>query len=300
MGSLILSEDILAQARGIGGEINTEFDRQTTTSETTPWYTVVGRNSKDSSYAGVLNGKTVEVSRAGEFRRKNGEGGQDYFEALEQIIILDARTANTLFEDNKPACRAISTKGMYGAVVTEGKMGVGTSCDTCPYNRFVWDRRGGKEGRVWGPNSERPLTKEDLCTSSLQLWCHDVARDENCIVQFSAGAIRSYRDMVREVEAKGVKLHSILWRLSTEPRDNGPSAAPTFIPKLEPVRVLSADEFDVADTKRLALVAKAQEVGRTALPVVEQAALPAASAFDAQPTNVGPAADDNDPFSKEP
>jgi hypothetical protein len=299
MGSLVLSEELLAQARGIGGEINAELDRQTTTSEVVPFYSIVGRNSKDSSYAGVLNGKTVEISRAGELRRKNGEGGHDYFECLEQVIILDARTANTLFEDNKPACRGISTKGMYSAVSTDGKF-AGQSCDNCPYNRFVWQRRGGQEGRVWGPNSERPLTKEDLCTSSLQLWCHDLEKDENCIIQFSAGAIRSYRDMVREVEAKGVKLHSILWRLSTEARDNGANAAPTFIPKLEPVRVLSADEFDVADTKRLALVAKAQEVGRTALPVVEQAALPAASAFDAQPTNVGPAVDGSDPFTNEP
>jgi hypothetical protein len=251
----------------------------------------VGKNSKDSSYAGVLNGKTVEISRAGELRRKNGEGGLDYFECLEQLVILDARTANTLFEDNKPACRGLSTKGMYNAISTDGKF-VGQSCDTCPYNRFSWQRRGGPEGRVWG-TGDKPISKDDLCNSALQLWCYDAANDENCVVQFSAGAIRSYRDMVREVEAKGVKLHSILWRLSTEPRDNGANAAPTYIPKLEPVRVLSPQEFEEADAKRTVLVAKAMDLGKTALPPAELKALPEA-------TNLGPAADPSDPFSKEP
>jgi hypothetical protein len=293
MGSLILSEDILGLARQVGGEMNAEFDRQTTTSEVMPFYSVVGKNSKDSSYAGKLDGRTVEISRAGEFRRKNGEGGSDYFEALEQLIILDARTANTLFEDNKPACRGLSTKGMYSAVSTDGKF-AGQSCDNCPYNRFVWDRRGGKEGRVWGPTGDKPIGKEDLCTSALQLWCYDAARDENCVIQFSAGAIRSYRDMVREVEAKGVKLHSILWHLSTEPRDNGANAAPTYIPKLTPVRVLTPDEFIQADDKRTILVTKAMDLGKTALPApIEQKALPGA-------IDLGPAADPSDPFSKEP
>jgi hypothetical protein len=302
--TLILSEDLLKQAQAVGGEINPEFDRQTGASETRPFYSVVGKNSKDSSYRGAINGKSVEISRAGEFRLKNAEGNYDYFEALEQLVILDARVSRTLFgRENKPVCRGLSTQGFYKSKCVDGKMGTGADCEKCPFDRFFWDRNGGKEGRVWAPGLDTPVQKEDLCTSALQLWAWDLTKDEYCIVQFSAGAIRHYRDMIRDIEAQGVKAHSLLWRLSTEAKDNGTSSAPTYAPKLEAVRVLTADEFRRADEKRAELVVKALaagEVKQEVLPPANMPALPAGSAFDAMPVSAGPVeADPNDPFAKE-
>lgn len=301
--TLLLSEDILNAARQVGGEVDADFDRQTQTSEVMPFYSVVGKNSKDSSYRGQLNGKTVEISRAGEFRRKNGDGGHDYFEALESLVILDARITRTLFgADNKPVCKGLSTKGFSNSVCTWGKMTPGADCERCPFNRFFWDRNGGKEGKVWAPGMDTPVQREDLCTSALLLWCWNLEADEYCVVQFSAGAIRHYRDMIREIETKGVKAHSILWRISTEPKDNGNNAAPTYAPKLDAVRVLTPEEFDQANGKRVELVAKALAAGEAkqeVLPPAEMPALTAGSAFDAVPVSVGPEADGADPFVNE-
>ena len=295
--TLTFNEDILAQARAIGGQIDPEYDRQTSTAETMPFYTVVGRGSKDSSYAGVLNGRTVEISRAGQFRRKNADGDPVYFDELE-LVILDARTSYALFAkgENQPVARGISTKGFYNAVWTDGRFPAGTPVESSPYFRWFWEKNGGPEGRILDPETGRVIQKEDLASSSLLLWCWDVAKDEYCLVQFSAGALKHYREYVRGVEAQGVKMHSLLWKLTTQQVDNGASAAPSFVPSLTPIRVLTPDEYDQADAQRVTLVGKALALGegrQEVLPPTSQKALPQKSAFAAPPDiNVGPAVDD--------
>jgi hypothetical protein len=292
--TLLLSDDLLRQAQLIGGEIEPEFDRQTSTSESLPFYSVVGKNSKDSSYRGLMDGKSVEVSRAGMFRRKNEEGEPEYYEALE-LVIIDARTSYTLFEDNQPVARGISTKGFFDPVWTDGKFGVGASVETCPYFRWYWEKNGGKEGRVFDPDTGKVITKEDLASSALQLWCWNLSVDEYCIVQFSAGAIRHYKDAVRAIEMQGVKTHALLWKIATAQHDNGASAAPTYAPLLEPLRVLDADEFKRAQAKRTELVSKALALApfeaQTALPP----AAPTKSAFSDVPST-GSISVPNDPF----
>ncbi len=296
--------DLLNAARAVGGEIDAEFDRQTATSEVMPFYSVVGKNSKDSSYAGVLNGRTVEVSRAGSFRRKNGEGENDYFDELE-LAIIDARTSYALFAkgENQPVARGISTKGFYDAVWTDGsRYPKGTPVESSPHFRWYWEKNGGPEGKVLDPETGRVIAKEDCATSSLLLWCWDIGKDEFCLVQFSAGALKHYREFVRGVEAQGVKMHSLLWKLTTRQVDNGASAAPSFVPELAPIRVLTPDEYDKADSQRTTLVGKAlalAEGRQEVLPPANQKALPTKSAFASPPDiNVGPAdADPSDIFA---
>lgn len=302
MAVLTFSEDLLLQARQVGGDINPDFDRQTDTSARMPFYSVVGKNSKDSSYRGVLNGKSVEVSRSGEFRRKNDEGLMDYFEFLEMVVI-DARTCYTIFKDNKAVARGVSTKGLSNAVWTEsdGCVIVGASCDSSPYSRWTWEKQGGREGKVFDAYGN-VLAKEDLATCSLQLWCYDPAADEYCIVQFSAGAIKAYREVARDIECQGVKVHSVLWRLGTRQVDNGASMAPSYVPELSPIRVLDKEEFAKADEKRAELVVKASALAaarQEALPPAPQRALPATSLFKSPPLiDVGPAeADPADVFA---
>jgi hypothetical protein len=294
-----LSEDILRQAQAVGGDLNPDFDRQTSTSETLPFYSVVGRNSKDSSYRGELNGKSVEISRAGEFRRKNGEGTFDYSESLE-LVIIDARTSYALWEDEKIVARGISTQGFTKAVWTDGKFPAGTSCDTSPYNRFTWEKLGGKEGRCLDPDTGKVITKEDLANCQLQLWCWDVAADEYCVVSFSAGALRHYREFVRLIECQGVKMHSLLWCLRTLAVDNGASAAPSYVPDLSTVRVLTPDEFAKADEKRAELVVKALKLSapdaQVLPPAKKFASIAEASAFSSPPTLETAVADPSDPF----
>jgi hypothetical protein len=299
-----LDFDLLQQARAVGGDIHPD-DRQTSTSETLPFYSVIGKNSKDSSYRGVLNGKSVEVSRAGEFKRKNEEGTYDFYPELE-LCIIDARTAYTIFGENKPVAKGISTEGFTKGVWTwaEDKVEVGTSCENSPYNRFWWERNGGKEGKVFDPSTGKVLVKEDLATCALQLWAWDVKADEWCIVQFSAGALRHYRDFVRGLETQGVKMHSLLWKLTSEPVSNGDNVAPSYIPKLEPIRVLTEDEFLKADMKRAELVNKTLALGEAlyrqeALSPASAKALPAKSAFSMPPLiDKGPAdVDPNDVFA---
>ncbi len=281
-----LSEDILKQAQAVGGAIDAEYDRQTTTADHMPLYSVVGRSSKDSSYRGEMNGKSVEVSRAGEFRRKNAEGFCDYFEHLE-LCILDARTSYTLWEDGKPVGRGISTQGFNKAVWTDGRF-AGQSCDSSPYNRFTWEKLGGKEGRCCDPETGKVIAKEDLANCQLQLWCWDIAADEYCIVAFSSGCIRHYKEFARLVECQDVKMHSILWSLRTTPVSNGDNAAPSYVPELSTIRVLTPEEFDRANEKRAELVVKALSLVPNEvlppLPPKKQAALPYASAFKSVPS----------------
>lgn len=299
MATLTFSEDLLRQAQQIGGQFDPEFDRQTSTAETMPFYTVVGKNSKDSSYAGRLNGKTVEISRAGSFRRKNGEGENDYFDELD-LVIIDARTSYTLFQDNQPAAKGISTKGFYNAVWYDGRF-VGEPVEGNPYFRWYWEKNGGPDGKVRDPETGQVILKENLATSALQLWCWDVEKDEYCVVQFSAGALKHYREFVRGVETQNVKMHSLLWHLTTRQVDNGASAAPSYVPELQPVRVLTAEEFEKADAKRVELVSKALALAPepAVLPPAEQKALPKTSAFSNPPDiNLGPAdADPADVFA---
>lgn len=299
--TFVLDLDLLKQAQAVGGQLDPEFDRQTQTSEKFPFYSVVGSNSKDANYRGTLDGKSVVISRAGDFRRKNEEGLPDYFSELPEMVIIDARTANTLFEDNQPACRGLSTQGFYKAVCTTGKMGSGFSCEACPYNRFRWKSMGGEEGQVRSPEG-KVITKTDLCNSALQLWCWDLSRDEYCVVQFSAGALKHYREFVRGLETQGVKMHSLLWRITTTAVENGQSAAPSFVPQLEPVRVLTEEEFRRADEKRAELVVKAlalSEPKQEVLAASEKKALPQASAFTQVPKELETDAEGNiveDPF----
>jgi hypothetical protein len=301
--ALVLNDDLLRQAQAVGGEFNDEYDRQTSTSEKMPIYSVVGKNSKDSSYAGVLNGKTVEVSRAGSFRRKNEEGLSDYFDELE-LVIIDARTSYTLFAkgEDKPVARGISTKGFYNPVWTDGRFAPGTPIENHPYFRWYWEKNGGPEGRVCDPDTGKPIIKEDLANSALMLWCWDLSKDEYCLVQFSAGSLKHYREYVRSVETQGVKMHSILWKMTTRQVDNGASAAPSFVPDLTPVRVLTNDEYQKADVQRALLVVKAQSLAgpqQEVLPSAEQKALPKVSAFASPPDiNLGPSdADPADMFA---
>lgn len=290
---LLLNPDLLAAAKSVGGEMDSDFDRQVGTSEALPFYTVVGRGSKDASYQGVLNGKQVEVSRAGSFRRNNAEGGTDYYDDLYEIAIVDARISQVIFEDNKVVARGISTKGLNSAVWTEsdGRVTVGTLCDTSLYSRFTWEKCGGAEGRVKNYNGA-VIQKDDLAKAGLQLWCLDIPRDEWCIIQFSSGAIKVYREAVRSLEAQGVKMHSVAWRIATEPFDNGLSAAPSYVPKLEGVRVLTPDEFAKVDARRAELVVKLLALAPPASQAASKPALPAASAFKDVPI-----VDPNDPFA---
>lgn len=281
-----LSDDLLQQARLVGGQIESEFDRQTHTSDSMPFYSVVGKNSKDSSYRGLMNGKSVEVSRAGEFRRGNGEEGHDYFTELE-LIVIDARAAYTLFENNKVVARGISTRGFSDAVWTDGRFPPGTPIETSPYNRFYWDKNGGKEGKVYSDDGKL-ITREDLATCSLQLWCYDPGKDEFCIVQFSAGALRHYREFVRGIETQGVKMHALLWKLTTDQVSNGDAVAPSFVPHLEPVRVLSPGEFEKMDVKRIELVAKATALALTGEIATTQKSLPVAAAITNPPIEADP------------
>lgn len=304
MTTFVLDTDLLNAAKAVGGEIVNELDRQTQPVERMPFYTVVGNNSKDANYRAVLDGRSIVASRAGEFRLKNAEGEPEYFPELTNLIIIDARTANTLFEDQKVACRGLSTKGFYSAVATDGKMGKGFSCEACPYNRFFWQNKGGREGQVTSPEG-KVIGKEDLCNSALQLWCWNLDTDSGCIVQFSAGALRHYREFVRNVETQGVKMHSLLWKLTTQSVENGANTAPSYVPNLEPIRVLSSEEYDAADARRVALISKAMDLAQSgskpALQAgVEQKSLPAASAFSAVPTGLtedSDAATSDDPFA---
>jgi hypothetical protein len=261
MPPFVLDVEALTQARAVGGDL-LDADRQTQTGTNIPFYSVVGRNSKDASYRGEMNGKSVEVSRAGEFRRKNAEGEPEYWDALPSMAIVDARMSKTLFENDKPACKGISTKGFFDPVSIDpnGKMGAGFNCNQCPYDRWNWERTGGKEGKVYSPDG-KVITQADQCKSSLQLWCYDLALDEYCIVQFSAGALRHYREFVKSVESQGVKMHSICWAIATEAHDNGASVAPTYAPALNYLRVLNPDEFKKVDEKRAELVQKALDAG---------------------------------------
>lgn len=275
-----LNEDLLRQAQQVGGDL-AESDRQTQPGGLFPWYTVVGKNSKDSSYRAELNGKSIEVSRAGEFRRKNEEGGCDYYDCLPSLVIVDARTANTLFQEGKVACRGLSTKGFYApySYGEDSVMGEGMSCDKCPFYRWNWQKAGGPEGRVLGPGG-KPIAKEDLCNSSLQLFCLDLAQDEWCVVQFSAGALKHYREWARQVEVSGVKVHSLAWLLKTRQVDNGASVAPSYVPDPVAVRALTEEEFAKADAKRTELVSRAMNLSLPAVlpPSPATAALPAAAA----------------------
>jgi hypothetical protein len=99
-------------------------------------------------------------------------------------------------------------------VWTDGRFAPGSSCETSPYNRFTWEKLGGKEGRCLDPDTGKVITKEDLANCQLQLWCWDLAADEYCVVSFSAGALRHYREFVRLIECQGVKMHSLLWKLT--------------------------------------------------------------------------------------
>jgi len=306
MGLALFDESIIGKAREVGGEF-TEFDRQTSDSESARIYTVVGKNSKDGSYRGVLGGKSVEVSRAGEFRCKNPQGELDYFEKLADFAILDARTAYVIFRENRVVARGISTNGLQQAVWTnsEGLVRVGDSCEASPFYRWSWEKLGGPEGRCRDDRGE-VIMKEDLATCSLQLFCWDVPKDEHCIVQFSSGALKHYREFARSVEAQGVKMHSILWCLTTSQIDNGASAAPSYVPEPIPTRVLTPDEFAKADEKRASLVVKASALAPARLPKAnslrelqesDRKALP--SAFSSVPLiNVGPSeADPSDVFA---
>lgn len=309
MAAFTLDAAELERARSVGGEVQ-DADRQTQTGANLPFYSVVGRNSKDASYRGEINGRSVEISRAGEFRRKDANGEPEYFEGLGCMVVIDARMSKTLFQNDKPACRGISTKGFSASVSIdpEGLMGAGYNCDQCPFDRWNWERGGGKEGRIYSPSGSA-VTQQDLCKASLQLWCLDVSADEWCIVQFSAGALKHYREFVRSVESQGVKMHSICWRITTEAYDNGASVAPTYAPAFEFMRVLNADEFKKADDKRTEQVTKALAAGQITqgqlLPpegqkfnslAEAQRALPALSAPPL--INIGPAvADPDDVFA---
>jgi hypothetical protein len=299
--TFVLDTDLLNAARSVGGEIDTEHDRQTQPVERMPFYTVVGNNSKDANYRATLEGKSIVASRAGEFRLKNAEGEPEYFDELTNLIIIDARTANTLFEDQKVACRGLSTKGFYSAVVTDGKMGKGFSCEACPYNRFFWQNKGGREGQVTSPEG-KVIGKDDLCNSSLQLWCWSQDTDTGCIVQFSAGALRHYREFVRNVETQGVKMHSLLWRLTTQQVENGANTAPSYVPNLEPIRVLTTEEYEAADARRAVLISKAMDLAQSGSaaalpPPTSQKALPTVSAFSAPPKGL---AEDDDIIKADP
>ncbi len=118
-------------------------------------------------------------------------------------------------------------------------------------------------------------------------------------MQFSAGAIKSYREAARDIECQDVKIHSLLWKLTTAAKDNGDNLAPSYVPVMTPIRVLTADEFSKSDEQRATLVVKMLALApakQEALPL-QRRALPLNSAFNAAslPALISKGPADHDP-----